>query len=154
MKKLTITNIEMLNIVEWYNNMDKDSKDALPVKTYYALKRAIAAMMGEYKNVTDVRDDKNKQLREKYFSEEMSEPCVIPKLDDNGEPILDENGAQITEEGRRVKKEYEQEFRDEQQKMNEEFAEVLAEKNTYTYNTIDFDCFRIRFFARDSKRCQ
>ena len=129
--------IEAINITSFYNNMDEEKKNALPLKVYYGLKKVVNKLQGDVKQFEEVRDEEIKKIRDIYFSEEKSEETAIPRVDENGEPVLDENGNQLTDTGRKVKDEYIDEYKIAMDTLNEKLQEIAMEKNTYEYNWVD-----------------
>ena len=138
-KTLNITNFEAINIVAFYNQLTQEKLDALPQKTAWWLLRAVKKIQPDVKDFEDFRNDKIKAVQEEYFGEEKSIETAVTKLDENGNPVLDESGAEMTEPGRKVKKEYEEEYQAAIEKLNTDIQEILMEKNEYVVNTVNMD---------------
>lgn len=131
--------LEAVNIVAFFNQMTKETMDALPLKVKWNLKRAIEKMMPDVKAFEEVRDAENQKIRDVYFDDTHSESVMIPKKDNEGNPVLDENGAEVLEEGRQVKDEYLEEYQKAVGELNKKLEEILTEKNTYEYNSLNLD---------------
>lgn len=135
--------LEVVNIVSYFNAIKNDeTKKAkfaeLSPRTYFALKRNIATLTPVAKEFEDMRNEFVEKLKQEYFmSEEKSEECVVPQNDKNGEPILDEEGNQVTEAGRKVKDEYYDEFIKAKTELDRKLQEVLMEKNEYQLYVVD-----------------
>ena len=133
---------ETVNLYYWYLDFMKSERaNALPVKIRYALKKAIVKIEPDAKTWIEFNEAEGKAFREKWFDEEHSEATAIPKVDADGNPVLDENGVQETDEGRKIKDEYMEEFQAAQQELQGKLNELLTERNEYDINTVDFDEF-------------
>ena len=129
--------IEAINIVDYYNKISAEKKNALPLKVSYAFKKAVDKMTPDVRRFEEFRDEEFKKIRDIYFTEERSYECQIPKVDDNGNPVLDENGNQETAEGRKLKDEWQEEYSLAVQALDEKLKEIVVEKNTYEYNGVN-----------------
>lgn len=138
--KKNFLNIEAANVVAFFNQNAEESKK-LPLKIRWALKRNIDALIPNVQNMDKFKTDVNEELRAEFFSEEKSDAIMIPQTDENGNPVKDEDGNEVLQEGRKVKPEFEEEFREKAEKLNKEMQELLVEKNVYEISTIDVDAF-------------
>lgn len=129
--------IEAINITGFYNNMSEEKRNALPLKVYYGLKKVVNKLHSDVSQFEEFRNDEIKKIRDIYFSDEKSEETDVPKVDENGEPVLDNDGSQVTEVGRKIKDEYIDEYKIAMDTLNEKLQEIVMEKNTYEYNWVD-----------------
>lgn len=129
--------IECLNITKWFNELSQEKKDSLPLKTHYYLKKAVNALASDVKSFEELRDNEMQKIRDIYFSDEKSDECDVPKMDENGEPMKNTNGKIVTEKGRKVKPEFEESYKDAIDMLDNKLKEILFEKNTYEYNKAD-----------------
>ena len=134
---------EVYNIVSYYNAIKNDESkkgkfSELTPKTYFALKRNIANLVPVAKEFEDLRNEFAEKLKNDFFmNEEKSEECAVPKKDEHGEVMFDEDGNQMTEMGRKVKDEYFNEFIEAQNELDRKLQEVLMEKNEYQIHVVD-----------------
>lgn len=129
--------LEALTITDYFNNLTKEKKDALPLKVYYTLKKAVKKMSDDVTQFTEVRDEEIQKIRDNYFSNEKSEETMIPKIDNDGNPVLDNDGNQVTEAGRKIKEEYIGEYTEAMRNLETKLNEIAHEKNIYEYNSVD-----------------
>lgn len=138
-KELTVLNA--INCVTFYNQVlsGDNSLDALPLKIKWALKRAVEKMAPDVTAFEELREKEITKVRDIYFDEEHSFKKVMPKLDDSGNPVIDNEGNPVEEEVLQVKDEYIDEYKEAITKLNEKLTEITTEKNTYEYNGINMD---------------
>lgn len=139
MKKLNITNFEALNIVAFYNQLTKEKIAVLPQLVQWRLASAVKKLTPTVKEFEEFRDEKLREIREEYFGEEKSEEYMIDKVDNDGNPMLNEDGNQITEPGRKVKAEYEYEYQTKIDELNKGLQIILSETNPYEFSTVNMD---------------
>lgn len=141
---------ETVNIYAWYMEfMKSDRVNALPVKIRYALKKALMKIEPDAKAWIEFNEAEGKNFREKWFDEEHSDVTEIPRVDEAGNPVVNEDGVQETDEGRKIKDEYMEEFQAAQKELQNKLNELLLERNIYEIGTVDFDEF-IENLADDS----
>lgn len=135
--------LEILNIVAFANQFTADSEkmDCLPLKFKWNLTKNMKKLAPIAQEYESFRDAQLASLQTKYFDSEHSDEIVQPKLNDNGEPELDEEGNQLTEPARKVKEEFMNEYRDAVNQLNEKLNEIVMERNTFELSCIDFDEF-------------
>lgn len=140
-KTLDIYTIEAVNIVSFYNQLTEDQAKELGVKIRWALKKAVSKIAPDVREFEEFRDKEVKVLQDNYFTDEKSDEIMRTKVDENGNPILDDNGAEVTELVRKVKDEYIDEYQNAVQELNKRLEEILAEKNTYEFEGVNMDNF-------------
>lgn len=135
--------IEALNVVNWYRQLTTEKLNKLDFKIRWSLKKAVAKLTPDAAEFEKMRDEEVKQLQEKWFSsDEKSEVANVPVLDDNGNEVKDEEGIVQTQEVRKVKEEFMDEYQSEVHELQDKLNEILySEKNTYEYNSADVDTF-------------
>lgn len=133
--------IEAVNVVYWYNQLGEDRLNELDFKIRWALKKAINKMLPDVKDFESMRDEEMKTLQAKWFDEEHSEEYMESVKDENGNEVKDEDGNVQTQQMRKVKDEYVEDYQKDINALNSKLNEILAEKNTYEYNSADVDTF-------------
>lgn len=136
----TFMNIEVANIVAYFNQATEALK-VLPLKTRWALKKNLETLIPAAQNIDKFRNDVTEELREQYFSDEKSDVVMVPETDAEGNPVLDENGEEVLQEGRRVKEEFMAEFNEKVNALNKEIQELWVESAEYEISCIDLDAF-------------
>ena len=132
---------EINNILAWYNEFKDTKQDDLPIRIQWNLLSAIKEIQPAAARFEEFRNQLVNKLQEEFFDEEHSEETTIPKTDANGNQMLGEDGEVLTENGRRVKSEYLEQYQDRVQELNTELNNLLVEKTTYTFKGIDLDEF-------------
>ena len=140
MKKI-FKNIEVLNIVSYVNQMSKEKLDELPLKFRWNLKKNIDKLRPIAESYENFRNDQVKQLQSEWFNEEKSEEFMQVKTDENGEPMKDGEGNEITEPMRKIKDEYMVEYQKVVSELNTKLNEIAYEDNEIEIVTVDFDIF-------------
>lgn len=130
---------EVVNIVGFFNNLKKETMDEIPLKIKWYLKRAVDQMLPDCKRFEEFRATEVEKLNKVYFDEEHSITEMVAKTDDDGNPIIDGEGNEITEETRKVKPEYLEEYQNTVKEINKKLEEIMLEKNTYEYNSLNID---------------
>ena len=131
--------LEAVNIIGYFNQLDKDSMEALPLKVKWTVKRAMDKMIPDVKAFEEFRDAESAKSRDKYFDETHTEKVMVPKMDADGKPEHDEDGNEVLEEGLKIKDEYLDSYEEEIKDLNKKLEDILRERNTYEYNRIDID---------------
>ena len=129
--------IEAVRVVDYFNKLSAEKKNALPIKVYYALRKVVRALSDDVNSFSDIREEGIKSIRETYFSEEKSDPVSVPAKDDSGNDVYDEEGNQVFEDARQVKPEFLEDYRIAMETLNSKLNELGTEKNTYEYNYVD-----------------
>ena len=137
--KKTLRTIDVINYLNFFNNISKSTMDGLPLKIKWYLKRIVDKMMPDSKAFEEFRDAEAQKIRDVYFDDVHSENVVVVKKDKDGNPELDSEGNEITEESRKVKDEYIMEYKTAVEELNKRLEEILYETTTYEYNRVDID---------------
>lgn len=135
--KKTYTNLEVLNIIAWFNQLPKEKADAIPIKIKYALKKVINKIEPDAKQFEEFREQETMRIKDKYFTDEQCNRVAQTIVDKDGNPVVDENGVEQTEEVLVIKDEFKDALQDEIDTLNEKITEILQEKNDYEYNGAD-----------------
>lgn len=133
--------IDILNIVTFYDQLDKKILNQLPLKLSWSLKRAVDKMRPDAIDYENVRDKELKKIQDIYFDKNHADSFIRPILDKEGNPQLDENGGEKTKEGLKIKEEYQQEYQKKIDELNNKLNPILLQQNTYEYNGYDIDSF-------------
>ena len=140
MKKI-FTNLEIINIVSYFNKMDKEILDELPLKFRWNLKKNMDKIRPIAESYDNFRNEQIQNLQRDWFNEEKSEEFMQAKLDENGNPMMDPEGNEITEPMRRIKEEYMDEYRKTVGELNAKLADISNEMNEVEISTVDLDAF-------------
>lgn len=140
MKKI-FKNVEIVNIVEYFNQLKPDVLDEIPLKIRWNLKKNIDKIKPMAVSYENFRNECVVKLQKEWFNEERSEKFMKTKVDANGNPVLDVNGNEITEPQRRIKKEYIDQYTKAVGEINEKLIEIGQEDNEIEISTFDMDAF-------------
>lgn len=140
MKKI-FKNIEALNIVAYVNQMSKEKADELPLKFRWNLKKNMDKLRPIAEAYEKFRNDEVQKLQTKWFDEEHSEEFMQAKLDDEGKPIVDADGNEVTEPMRKIKEEFMKEYTADVNEVNARLNEIAYENNEVEIAVVDFDAF-------------
>ena len=140
MKKI-FKNIEVLNIVAYVNQMPKEKADELPLKFRWNLKKNMDKLRPIAEAYEKFRNDEVQKLQTKWFDEEHSEEFMQAKLDDEGKPIVDGAGNEVTEPMRKIKEEFMEEYTADVNELNVKLNEIAYEDNEVEISVVDFDAF-------------
>lgn len=140
MKKI-FKNIEVLNIVAYVNQMPKEKADELPLKFRWNLKKNIDKLRPIAEAYENFRNEQVQQLQAKWFDKEHSEEFMQTKLDDEGKPIVDADGNDVTEPMRKIKEEFMDDYTKDVNELNAKLNEIAYEDNEVEISTVDFDAF-------------
>ena len=138
----TFNTLETLNIVSFINNnMSESQIKELPTKVRWNLKKNMDKLIPTAKRFEEFRDELIKELQTNYFNDEKSYEYTETKRDDDGNPILNEDGIEETTQMRKIKDEYQEEYEAALQELNGKLQEILGEKSDYEINVINMDAF-------------
>lgn len=140
MKKI-FKNIEALNIVAYVNQMPKEKADELPLKFRWNLKKNMDKLRPIAEAYENFRNEQVQHLQTKWFDEEHSEEFMQAKLDDEGKPIVDADGNEVTEPMRKIKEEFMEEYTADVNELNVKLNEIAYEDNEVEISVVDFDAF-------------
>lgn len=132
--------LELVNIVAYFNQMGQEKLSALPTKMRWYIKKNLGKIAPTVKQFEDFRTELVTELQQKWFDDEHSEEVVQTKIQD-GQPVLDENGSEVTETVRKVKDEYLDEYSKAVSDVNERLKEILTERVEIKIDPIDVDGF-------------
>lgn len=140
MKKI-FKNIEAINIVAYVNQMSKEKADELPLKFRWNLKKNIDKLRPIAEAYENFRNEQVQKIQTKWFDEEHSEEFMQTKLDDEGKPIVDADGNEVTEPMRKIKEEFMEDYTKDVNELNAKLNEIAYEDNEVEISTVDFDAF-------------
>ena len=132
-KELTILEIE--SIVEYYKKLRADDStknkfSVFGIKTQWNLKKNMDILSQAVASYEEFKNEKEKELNEKYFNDEKSDPTQVKQI---------VNGEETEVPGRQVKKEYMEEFKKEHMQMITELYKLSSEKVTLELFPINLD---------------
>ena len=139
----TFNNLEILNIVTYFNNIiTQEQIKSLPTKIRWNLKKNLEKIIPLAKNFEDFKNTLIKEkIQDVFFTDEKSYEFQQEVLDNDGNPIIDQNGKKETKINRKIKQEYINEYNQTVKDLNEKIEEILQEKETLDIATIDLDDF-------------
>lgn len=132
-KSMTILDAE--NIVKYYkdirsNEKTKNKFNVFSIFAQWNLKKNIDILSKEVSSFEELRDEKQKELNDKYFTDEKSEDKQI-------EQVVDGEVKMVP--GRQVKEEYMEDFKTEHTNMLTELYKVAMQKIDVELFVIDID---------------
>ena len=122
----------MINYYKKIRN-DQTSKDKFNVfslGTQWNIKKDVDELIKAISSYAEFRDEKRKELNEKYFNEEKSEETTVTQMVDGEE-------KEVT--ARQIKSEYIDEFKSENTDLLNELLKLASEKVTVNLVSIDID---------------
>ena len=137
--KKTFNTLEVLNIVGFNNQLTEEKNAAMGIKVRWALKNALKTLVTDAQQFEEFREAELQKIRNEFFNDEKSEELTRKKLDDNGNPILDEEGNEVEETIRQIKNEYVDNYQVAISKIQQELDDILREKHEYEYKGVDID---------------
>lgn len=142
MKKIkTFNNIEILSICNFINQLTPEKNDKLGLKIRWAIKKGFDKLSPIAKRYEDFRNQIVNELQAAWFDEEHSKEFMQAKVDDNGKPIVDEEGNEVTEPMRKIKDEFMDDYQAAVAEANRKLQEIAEEKNDVELDTFDIDAF-------------
>lgn len=135
--------LEVLNIVAFINQFtaDADKTNSLPLKFKWNLSKNLKKLAPIAQEYEEFRNNELSKLQKAWFDEEHSDEIMQPKVDANGNPVLDESGAEETEKVRKIKDEFIDEYRRVVEELNSKLNEIVSEQNEVDISCVDFDEF-------------
>lgn len=112
------------------DNTSKDKFNVFSLRTQWNIKKDIDELIKAISSYTEFRDEKRKELNEKYFNEEKSEETTVTQMVDGEE-------KEVT--ARQIKSEYIDEFKSENTDLLNELLKLASEKVTVNLVSIDID---------------
>lgn len=129
--------LDIINIVNYMDELPVEKKNSIPIKAYYGIKRAIDKMRPIKEQFDGIRDERLEALKSLYFLDENTFECDIPQVNNAGEEMKDENGNVIMTKGRKLKDEFIEKYQADVNKLSEELQKLLMEKTEVEYDYVD-----------------
>ena len=126
-------------IIRWFNSFREERIKTMPIKVQWNLLSNIKLLEPSVQKFEEFREGLLKGLQDEYFGEEKSDEDMIPQRDADGNTVLDEDGNPVLEEGRTVKPEFMDEYREKIEEINKSIREVLAEETEYDFKEINVE---------------
>lgn len=137
----TFTNQDVVAIVSFFNSLDAEKNKCLPTKMRWNIKKNIDKMIPIAQRFEKFKEELITDMRAEWFNEERSEENVTTVLDADGKPVLDADGNEQTQTGRKIKEEYIDEFNNALKEINSKLSDILSETVEIDISTIDVDGF-------------
>ena len=142
MKKIKVfTNLEILSICNFINQLTPEKNDKLGLKLRWNIKKNFDKLQPIAKRYEDFRNQVIEELQTAWFTEEKSEDFMQTVTDENGKPVLDADGNEQTQPMKRIKDEFMSEYQDAVADVNRKLQEFAEEKNDVEVDTFDIDTF-------------
>ena len=135
----TFNTLEVLNIVGFNNQLTEEKNAAMGIKIRWALKNALKTLIPDAQQFEEFREAELQKIRDEFFNDEKSEELTRKKLDDDGNPVLDEEGNEVEETVRQIKNEYVDNYQVAISKLQQELDDILREKHEYEYKGVDIN---------------
>ena len=137
--KKTFNTLEVLNIVGFNNQLTEEKNAAMGIKVRWALKNALKTLISDAQQFEEFREAELQKIRNEFFNDEKSEELTRKKLDNDGNPVLDEEGNEVEETVRQIKNEYVDNYQVAISKLQQELDDILREKHEYEYKGVDIN---------------
>ena len=138
--KKELYQIEISNIVAWFNDFKNEKIKDLKIKDQWTLLSNVKKMQPAVQEFEEFRDKLIADLNNEYFgNDEKSEATQIPRTDDDGNNVIGPDGEVEMQEGRKVKEEYFEEYQEKVSEINGELQKLMVEKTEYEFKGIDLD---------------
>ena len=142
MKKIKVfSNLEVLSICNFINQLTSEKNDKLGLKVRWAIKKGNDKLAPIAKRYEDFRNEVVNELQSAWFTDEKSEEFMQPKLDADGNPMVDADGNEITEPMRKIKEEFMDDYQAAVVEANKKLEEIAMEKNEVELDTFNIDAF-------------
>ena len=142
MKKIkTFTNLEVMAICNFINQLTPEKNDKLGLKLRWAIKKGFDKLSPIAKRYEDFRNEMIQELQTTWFTPEKSDEFQQTILDSEGNPILDSEGNEQTQPSRKIKEEYMSDYQEAVAELNKKLQEVADETNEVELDTFDIDSF-------------
>ena len=83
-----------------------------------------------------------KDIQEEFFgNDEKSYETKEVKTDEDGNPVLDEDGKEVMTNVRKIKEEFEQDFKDKLEDADAKYREIAVDTDEYLIKVFDLDTF-------------
>ena len=107
-KTIKLMNLETLNIVAWYKDFsEKKRNKVLPVRIQLDLQRNVMKLNEAAQSLEKFRGELVKDIQEEFFgNDEKSYESKEVKTDEEGNPVLDEDGKEVMTDVRKIKEEF------------------------------------------------
>ena len=136
------TTFEIVNVIAYVEKfMSEDMKKALGLKPRYYFDKNVKKISGIARDFEEYRDKTIKELQSEYFDDTHSTIFYETVKDENGEPIKNKDGSEQTQEMRKVKPEYMNDYEEKVKEINGKLSELLLDRNSVELYCIDMDEF-------------
>lgn len=137
--KKTLTTLDTIAIVKWNAELTDDKKLAIPMKVRFHLKKAISKMQSNVELFDTFRNEELRKIQSNYINSQKTTEVTENVVDNDGNPVLDDNGLQLTETVYKINDEYMKDYQAEIDDLNNRLNEMLMKTNTYEYNGVNIE---------------
>ena len=133
--------IEAQNICGFYNQEKDNHLKELPIKIQWAILSAVKQLQPKVQEFEEFRNKLTNDLQQEYFSDESNkcEETQVPQTDENGENVIDDTGAVVMQDARKIKDEFMEEYQAKVNELNAELQNLMIEKTEYEFKGFDLD---------------
>ena len=133
--------IEAQNICSFYNQEKDNHLKGLPIKIQWNILSAVKQLQPKVQEFEEFRNKLTNDLQNEYFGDDSEkwEETQIPQTDGNGENVIDENGAVVMQDAKRIKEEFLGDYQKKVDELNGELQNLLVEKTEYEFKGFDLD---------------
>ena len=134
-KTIKLMNLETLNIVAWYKDFsEKKRNKVLPVRIQFDLQRNVMKLNEAAQSLEKFRGELVKDIQEEFFgNDEKSYESKEVKTDEEGNPVLDEDGKEVMTDVRN--------FKDKLEDADAKYREIAVDTDEYLIKVFDLDTF-------------
>ena len=133
--------IEAQNICSFYNQEKDNHLKELPIKIQWAILSAVKQLQPKVQEFEGFRNKLTNDLQQEYFSDESDkcEETQVAQTDENGENVIDETGAVVMQDAKKIKDEFMEEYQAKVNELNTELQNLMIEKTEYEFKGFDLD---------------
>lgn len=134
----TLKLIEVINICEWYKSFKEKAK-VLPIRDQWNLLSNIKVIQPDADNFFSFKSELEESIKDDFFSGEKCYEAQQAVSDENGNPVLDDDGNVVMQNVLMLKDKYSKEYEEVCNKSNLEINHLLGQDNTYAFKSIDME---------------
>lgn len=112
------------------------------MRIQFDLQRNVMKLNEAAQSLEKFRGELVKDIQEEFFgNDEKSYESKEVKTDEEGNPVLDEDGKEVMTDVRKIKEEFEQDFKDKLEDADAKYREIAVDTDEYLIKVFDLDTF-------------
>ena len=112
------------------------------MRIQFDLQRNVMKLNEAAQSLEKFRGELVKDIQEEFFgNDEKSYESKEVKTDEEGNPVLDEDGKEVMIDVRKIKEEFEQDFKDKLEDADAKYREIAVDTDEYLIKVFDLDTF-------------